>query len=998
MSHTITVGLHPTSHLEEVKEAIINQFHSADYNLEFQVFDSYTTHKNLPDVFVTDSLFLPELVKQGHIIELSNTTGEEVFSFAADGARVDGKNYAYPQLVSSYFVFSASSTKDAATSAKSIYDLSNLAQKGSVRLVYPKVAEDYNVVFHYINATSRNALPTNASEVSKDFTAKYKKVIDATQVETVAEFFNNTDGAVLVGYSQYVSGHNVDDLHVQILQDENGQKNYFVDVVVVSSSVPEWKRNAAIQLARVIASGDVLIAAAEKSKPYYLPASKKALQSLSQKDPLFKQLYNIVNDESNAQSFRLSIATNDHAMRHTAKLIKPYIQHTTVAAMRCLAGDIVERANSGHPGMPIGMSPTAYVLWKYFINVAPKDSKWMNRDRFVLSNGHGCVLQYILLHLTGFKISMDDLKSFRQIDSVTPGHPEYMHTDGVEATTGPLGQGIANCVGMAIAEQHLAARFNEPDNKLLDHFVYVFCGDGCLMEGVGLEALSLAGHLKLGNLILFYDDNNISIDGSTSLTFTDDIPTVASGFGWHVQRVRDGDSDLVSLKEAIINARNVTDRPSIICIKTTIGYSTKKQGTGSVHGSPLGLDALKGLKEIVGFNPDETFVISEHVRKEFALVGERGNQKLAEWKENFEKYAQKYPEKAQKFVNFVHKRLPDNWDKCLPDFTKQKPELATRQCSALILNAIAPVIENLVGGSADLTPSTLTFLDVSKDFQPDSRDGRYFRFGVREHSMIAVGNGILYYGGLIPFVSTFLVFAEYGLGALRLSALSHLPLIFVFTHDSIGLGEDGPTHQPVEVLSILRSIPNLVLFRPADGTETNAAYKYAIESTKTPTALALTRQGVKLLPTSSVEKALKGAYVVFQNNQFDTPELIIVASGSEVGIAIEGAKKLNDIKVNVVSMPSWELFEQQSMEYKKSIFIPNVPVLSVEAAGMQGWDRYAHSHIGMKTFGASGPYKDVYKKFGITDAHIAERARKMVKVYNSSNPAPPLPVNTPAFD
>jgi len=719
---------------------------------------------------------------------------------------------------------------------------------------------------------------------------------------------------------------------------------------------------------------------------------------LAQNDALYKQLLNIVSDESNAKLIALAHAATDRDVKAAARVIKPFIQHTSVATMRCLASDIVERANSGHPGMPIGMSPCGYVLWKYFLNVSTSDSKWFNRDRFVLSNGHGCALHYLMLHLAGFKVTMDDLKNFRQLDSNTPGHPEYGWTDGIDATTGPLGQGITNCVGMAMASQHLAARFNTENNKVVDNFIYAFCGDGDLMEGVALEALSVAGHHKLGNLIVIYDDNHITIDGCTSLAFTEDIPTVLKGFGWDVQRVQDGDSDLVSLKQAIINARKVTDKPSMICVRTTIGYASKKQGSSGVHGSPLGAEGVKAMKQVSGFNPDESFVVPPAVKQEFERIGERGNQLMAQWNKTLEALISENPEKGQQLSNFINRKLPENWDKCLPDFTKQKPDLATRQCSSIVLNAIAPVIGNLVGGSADLTPSTLTFLDISKDFQPESRDGRYIRFGVREHSMISIGNGMAYYGGLIPYVSTFLIFGGYGLGAMRLGALSHLPLIYVFTHDSIGLGEDGPTHQPVEMLPLMRAIPNLVVFRPADGTETNAAYKFAIESTKTPTAICLTRQGVPLLQRATIQDALKGAYVVFQNGEFEKPDIIFIATGSEVAIAIDGAKKLTDIKVNVVSMPAWELFDQQSLEYRRSVLIPGVPVLSVEASSVQGWTKYSHSQIGMTTFGASGPYKEVYKKFGISDTHVADRARKMINVFNSSNPAPLLSTTTPDFE
>lgn len=1010
-NRTITVGLFPSVNSAKQQDAIIEQFQSLNtttgFNLEFVSFDSYATHSTYPDVFVIDSFFLPHLVSQGLLVELGDNVlhTENTFSFAVASAKVQDKVYGIPQYMASQFLFSTS-TNTNISQVSTVFDLVEKLN-GDVKVVYPRVADDYQIVLNYSDLVNGANLPTSAAEVSKDFIAQYKSLINRVEVETYEEFFANLgkqEDAVLVGYPQYAAAaaanqSDLEKINVQLLSGLSGQKTFFVDVAVVNSGIAcDEKKKVSIQLAQIIASTKVVVPSSDKT--YYLPASKDALQALASGDALYKKLLDVVSaaEESNAKVFALANANTDIQVRTASGIIKPFIQHTSVATMRCLASDMVEKANSGHPGMPIGMSPCGYVLWKYFLNVSPKNSKWFNRDRFVLSNGHGCTLHYVLLHLTGFKVTMDDLKNFRQLDSITPGHPEYGWTDGIDATTGPLGQGITNCVGMAMASKHFAARFNTEDQTLMDNFIYTFCGDGDLMEGVALEALSVAGHHKLGNLIVLYDDNKITIDGSTELAFTEDIPTVATGFGWHVQRVSDGDSDLVSLKQAIINARKVTDKPSMICVRTTIGYASKKQGTPGVHGSPLGADGLKALKQVAGFNPDEYFVVPEKVGQEFAKIGERGNKLYDEWNKTFEAYAAAHPEKAQQLSSFINRKLPENWEKCLPDFTKQKPDLATRQCSQIILNHIAPVIGNLVGGSADLTPSNLTSLDISRDFQPESRDGRYIRFGVREHSMISIGNGLAYYGGLIPYVSTFLIFGGYGLGAMRLGALSHLPLIYVLTHDSIGLGEDGPTHQPVEMLPLMRSIPNLVVFRPADGTETNAAYKFAIESTKTPTAICLTRQGVPLLKRSTIEDALKGAYVAFQNGEFEKPDIIFVGTGSEVGIAIEGAKKLTDVKVNVVSMPAWELFDEQSLEYRRSVFIPGVPVLSVEASSVQGWTKYSHSQIGMTTFGASGPYKEVYKKFGITAEHVAERATKMLNVFTASNPAPLLPTTTPAFE
>jgi transketolase len=983
MSGVLRVGLY-NKHITDATIATINnKFNNSNFALQFNHYESYstTTTTDLPDVFVVDSILLPQLVKKQQVLELNNSSSTDAYDFAQQAGQVNGKVYGLPQYIATQFLFYDKSKEQQYSQVKTIFDVVNA--KGNDKLIYPQVSEDYNVVLSHVTYTG--SLPTKSAEVNQEFAAAYKKVVDATEIALASEF--NADDSVLISYTA-PEGNNSLGVKSLSLSSNGDKKLYYVDVVVVNAAVSEQKREAAIQLASIIAN---------TQQQDFLSANKSLFQQQQQNEVTSVVLQDINNGAAQAHQFDIQTIEDNTSVRKVAKIILPHVQNTVVATIRTLSADVVQKANSGHPGMPIGMAAIAYTLWSQYYHNAPKNSKWINRDRFVLSNGHGCVLQYVMLHLAGFNVTLDNLKNFRQLDSNTPGHPEFGWTDGIDATTGPLGQGLANLVGMAMAQYHLGARFNTEETQVLDHFLYGFCSDGDLMEGVALEALSQAGHHKLGNLIMIYDDNKITIDGSTGLAMTEDIAQIAQGYGWHIEVVEEGDSNLVAMKQAIENARRVTDKPSMILLRTTIGFSTTKQGTAGVHGSPLGPDAIKTLKQLNGFNPDESFSVSDSVYAVTRKIGERGNKLYDEWVQRFEQYKQKNAEKAQQFDSFFNHKLPENWDKCLPDFSK-KGDMATRQCSSVVLNAIAPVIENLVGGSADLTPSTLTFLDISKDFQPESRHGRYLRFGVREHSMISVGNGMCYYGGLIPYVSTFLIFAGYGLGAIRLGALSHLPLIYVLTHDSIGLGEDGPTHQPVEVIPLLRAIPNLVTFRPADGTETNAAYKFGIESKTRPTAIALTRQKTPFLPRSTIEGALRGAYVVFSTtDNEDKPDLIIVATGSEVGIAIDGAKKIQGKTVNVVSMPAWELFDEQSLEYRQSILIPGVPILSVEASGVFGWTKYAHSSIGMTTFGASGPFEQVYEKFGITDKHVAERGEKMIKVYNQQNPAPTVASTTPEF-
>lgn len=640
---------------------------------------------------------------------------------------------------------------------------------------------------------------------------------------------------------------------------------------------------------------------------------------------------------------------------------------------------MVQTANSGHPGAPMGLAPAAFALWNKVMSYNPKNYKWANRDRFVLSNGHACALLYSMLHLTGYpEWPLSELKSFRQLESNTAGHPEAIHP-AIEVTTGPLGQGISSAVGLAIAEAHFAARYNKPNFKIIDHYTYVFCGDGCLQEGISSEASSLAGHLGLDKLIVIYDDNKITIDGETELSFTEDVNKRYESYGWHVQTVDNGDGDISGILTAIEKAKSIKGQPHFIKLRTTIGFGSAKQGKESVHGSPLGKDDLANVKSKFGFDPEQFFVIPDDVRNTLDHT-EKGTHAENDWNSLFAEYKQQYPELASEFERRQNGTLPDGWEKLVPSEYKSDAQLATRKVSGDVLNALAKSLPDLMGGSADLNPSCFTYLNVDKDFQKNSYDQRNIRFGVREHAMCAILNGLAAYGGIIPFGSTFLNFIGYALGAVTLAALSELQMLFIMTHDSIGLGEDGPTHQPVEKFMICRETPNLLFIRPADGLETSASYIAALKSKKRPTVLALSRQNLPQLEGSSIEKALKGAYVL--SDCEGTPDLILTASGSEVELIVNAQKQLN-MKVRVVSFPSWELFEEQSQEYKESVFTPGVPVLSVEAGSTNGWAKYAHASLGMTTFGCSGPYKQVYKKFGLSVENIVEKSMKTVEFYKS---------------
>ncbi|NER94814.1 MAG: transketolase [Symploca sp. SIO1B1] len=664
------------------------------------------------------------------------------------------------------------------------------------------------------------------------------------------------------------------------------------------------------------------------------------------------------------------------------------LEEVCINSIRFLAIDAVEKAKSGHPGLPMGAAPMAFVLWDRFMRYNPKNPGWFNRDRFVLSAGHGCMLQYALLHLTGYdSVTIDDLKQFRQWGSRTPGHPENFETKGIEVTTGPLGQGIANGVGLAMAEAHLAAKFNKPDCTLVDHYTYVILGDGCNMEGVSGEACSLAGHLGLGKLIALYDDNHISIDGHTDISFTEDVGKRFEAYGWHVITVDnpnlDEDTKLDAVHAAIAEAKKVTDKPSMIKVRTIIGYgSPNKRDTHGVHGAALGGDEVSATRKELGWEY-EPFVVPEDALNHFRKAVERGASYEAEWNQTLAEYKTKYPEEAAEFERMTSGTLPEGWEKALPTYTPADKGAATRKHSYTTLNALAPVLPELIGGSADLAPSNLTLMSVSGDFQKGQYENRNLRFGVREHGMGAISNGIaLHTSGLISYCATFLVFADYMRAAIRLSALSEAGVIYIMTHDSIALGEDGPTHQPVETIPSLRAIPNLIVIRPADGNETSGAYKVAIENRKRPTLLALTRQGVPNLDGSSIEGVTKGAYILADSD--GTPEIILIGTGSEVQLCVQAAEKLTaeGKKVRVVSMPSWELFEDQDEAYRESVLPKAVTKrLAVEAASSFGWYRYLGSEgdmISIERFGVSSPGGMAMEKFGYTVDNVLAKAKALL--------------------
>eukprot|EP00753_Platysulcus_tardus_P015041 PLAT4736.1.p2 GENE.PLAT4736.1~~PLAT4736.1.p2 ORF type:complete len:707 (+),score=374.04 PLAT4736.1:166-2286(+) len=683
-----------------------------------------------------------------------------------------------------------------------------------------------------------------------------------------------------------------------------------------------------------------------------------------------------------------------------AKAAVPEIEKKVINTIRVLAADVVEKAKSGHPGAPMGCAPMAHVLWGHAMRYSAADPTWYNRDRFVLSNGHACALQYTMLHMAGYDVTMDDLKSFRQLESKTPGHPESFATPGIEVCTGPLGQGICNAVGMAIGQAHMAATFNKPEFPLVDHFVYAICGDGCLQEGVSGEASSLAGHLKLSKLIVLYDDNKITIDGDTSLSFTEDVRQRYLAYGWDVLTVEDGDNDSSGILQAIRIAQK-SPLPTLIRVRTTIGIGSGKAGTHGVHGAPLGGDDLAAVKTHYGFDPEVSFNVEDDVAAWFADRSARADASGA-WKALLERYSDAHPEAAAEFKRRIAGELPAGWREALPTWSPEDKAVATRATSGKVLNALAAVIPEMVGGSADLTPSNKTALACTHDFQPDTPDGRYLRFGVREHGMAAICNGLSAYGGILPFGATFLNFVGYALGAMRLSALAKHQVIYIMTHDSIALGEDGPTHQPIETLVSLRGMPNMLVFRPADGNEVSGSYAAALAASDSPSTLALSRQGLPHLAGSSIDAVAKGAYVLqdiaaasaeeakdgADDGAEVKPVIGFVATGSEVALAIEAAKTMG-VAARIVSMPCMELFEKQERSYKEEVFTPGLPFVSVEAAAVTGWSRYAHYSIGMRSFGASGPIRDVLPHFGFTAEAVAAKAKKVLDHFGGE-PAPAL--------
>ncbi|PZX51564.1 transketolase [Algoriphagus ratkowskyi] len=661
------------------------------------------------------------------------------------------------------------------------------------------------------------------------------------------------------------------------------------------------------------------------------------------------------------------------------------IQQLGINTVRILAADAVQKANSGHPGTPMGLAPLGHVLWSESMNYNPKNPEWINRDRFILSAGHACMLQYTFLYLTGYDISMDDLKKFRQLHSKTAGHPEYGLLAGIEVTTGPLGQGFANGVGFAIAQKYMAARYNKPGFDIFDYKIYAICSDGDLMEGVTAEAASLAGHLQLGNMIYLYDDNHITIEGSTNLAFDEDVAQRFEAYGWHVQVLADG-NDIVELSAAIKNAQADTKRPSLIKVRTHIGYgSPNKAGTAAAHGSPLGEDEVKLVKKHFGFDPDKYFEVPGKVLDYYRAAGKKGIKKEESWNELFRSYKEKYTEQANEYELLSSGKLPVGWKEKLPVFKAGDKEIATRKASGKVLNAIADYLPNLIGGSADLAPSTDTDLENYKSFTSENYSGRNFHFGIREHAMGAILNGLALSKFIIPYGATFLIFSEYMRPPIRLAAIMKIRPIFIYTHDSIALGEDGTTHQPIEQLISLRSIPNITVIRPADANETTHAWRVAIEHNDGPVAIILTRQGLPVIDQEKYAKAdalEKGAYILSESET--NPEIILIATGSEVQLMIAAQQQLKEqnIGARVVSMPSWELFEKQNAAYKEKIFPQALKKrLAVEAGSPLGWHKYVTDEgdiIGINRFGESAPGEQVMQEYGFTIENVVRRAKALL--------------------
>jgi transketolase len=661
------------------------------------------------------------------------------------------------------------------------------------------------------------------------------------------------------------------------------------------------------------------------------------------------------------------------------------LEQKCINTVRVLAADAVQKANSGHPGTPMALAPLGHVLWSSILRYDPRNPEWPNRDRFILSAGHACLLQYSFLYLTGYDLTLQDIKNFRQLHSKTAGHPEYGLLSGIEATTGPLGQGFANGVGISIASQWLGARYNKPGFPLFDFHVYAICSDGDLMEGISAEAASIAGQLELGNLIYLYDNNHITIEGPTSLSFDhEDVLKRFEGYGWHVQSLPDG-NDTEAIEQAIESAKAETRRPSLIQTRTHIAYgSPNKVDTAGAHGAPLGVAEVKLVKKNLGFDPDQDFVIPHQVLDYYREKGKRGSFKTMQWNELFNSYKDRYPDMANEYERMSHGKLPNGWKEKLPSF-KGEEKMATRKASGKILNSIAADLPNLIGGAADLAPSTHTHLEKYESFSAQCRTGRNFHFGIREHAMGAILNGMALTRGIIPYGASFLIFSDYMRPPIRLAAIMKIRIILVYTHDSIGLGEDGTTHQPVEQLIALRAIPGITVIRPADANETAQAWRVAIEHQEGPVLLVLTRQDLPVLdqekyaPASGLEK---GAYLL---SKADRPaQIILIGTGSEVQLLLKAQEKLkaDSIPANVVSMPSWELFESQSKDYKESVFPSSIRKrLAVEAGSPLGWHKYLTDEgavLGITRFGESAPGEEIMKEFGFTVDHVVEKAKALL--------------------
>jgi transketolase len=664
------------------------------------------------------------------------------------------------------------------------------------------------------------------------------------------------------------------------------------------------------------------------------------------------------------------------------------IEQLGIDTVRILSADAVQKANSGHPGTPMALAPVGHVLWTQHMRYNPKDPAWPNRDRFVLSAGHACMLQYSYLYLTGYDLTLDDIKQFRQLHSKTPGHPEYGLTPGIEITTGPLGQGFANGIGMAIAQRHLAARYNKPGFDIFNYNIYAICSDGDMMEGVTSEAASLAGHLGLGNIIYLYDDNHISIEGNTNITFQEDVAKRFEAYNWHVQVLEDA-NDITAVSEAVERAKKETKRPSLIKIRSHIAYgSPNKVDTAGAHGSPLGPDEVKLVKQFFGFNPDESFVVPAKVLEFYRHAGGKGGRLEEEWKSLFAAYKQQFPDLAAEYESILAGKLPQGWEKKIPTFSGKdgkNGQMSTRVAGGKVLNSIAASLPGLIGGAADLAPSTETNMKDYGSFSEEDPAGRNFHFGIREHAMGSALNGMAVTPGLIPFGATFLIFSEYMRPPIRLAAIMKIRPIFIYTHDSIGLGEDGTTHQPVEQLASLRSIPNITLIRPADANETALAWKITLQHQGGPVILVLTRQDLPIIEAQQYKTTgdlSKGAYILSEPDR--SPEMILIATGSEVSLILQAQQKLKDhgIAARVVSMPSWELFEAQDDNYKQRVLPKGLKKrLAVEAASPMGWHKYVTDEgdmLGMVRFGESAPAKDLYKEFGFTVENVVTRAKALL--------------------